>query len=238
MLHNQSGHFRGSSHTSPASQDGAGAARPEPPGGRGGARGSWAPMQTAAPRGMPRGARGLGRQLVITLRHTTRQRGHSGERKCVSRAGAGRGGDREVCHQLSHVTGTEWPCPGTRGCCSPGREAACLRSTRPATAPAEARGAEAARPQAPSPAPCATSQVTETGTTRPVPFSQTLRHARPAGACDGRELLPVTCRTAETRPRGAAVRPGAVGVTWGAGVGPAGSRCVCSKRTCSRFLGG
>lgn len=130
MLHNQSGHFRGSSHTSPASQHGAGAARPEPPGGRGGARGSWAPVQTAAPRGMPRGARGLGRQLVITLRHTTRQRGHSGEWKCVSRAGAGRGGDREVCHQLSHVTGTEWPCPGTRGCCSPGR-GGCLPEVHP-----------------------------------------------------------------------------------------------------------
>lgn len=130
MLHNQSGHFRGSSHTSPASQDGAGAAHPEPPGGRGGARGSWAPVQTAAPRGMPRGAHGLGRQLVITLRHTMRQRGHSGERKCVSRAGAGRGGDREVCRQLSHVTGTERPCPSTRGCCSPGR-GGCLPEVHP-----------------------------------------------------------------------------------------------------------
>lgn len=95
----------------------------------------WSPGQLGsradrAPRGMPRGARGLGRQLVITLRHTTRQRGHSGERKCVSRAGAGRGGDREVCHQLSHVTGTEWPCPGTRGCCSPGR-GGCLPEVHP-----------------------------------------------------------------------------------------------------------
>lgn len=88
--------------------------------------------------------------------------------------GPGQGGEvtEAMCRQLSHVTGTGWPCPGTRLLLSEDGEAACLRlflcvlllrhrlPRRPATATTEAR------PQAQSPAPCATRQVTETGTMR------------------------------------------------------------------------